>query len=112
MTISILNTWAVGQTISCSDVTYTIGLIAINDVPVRCLIVPYTNIPCAIILHVLGHGDWIYFHRSAPSKEFPRILNNWQTYQGTTIKETQEVQQILISKLYYAIRIMKKIIAE
>ena len=109
MTISISTTWAVGHTISCLDKEYTVGICNINGIPIRCLFDPSTKMPCAIILHILGYGDWVYFHTCIPSKEFPRVLNNWQLYRGNTITETQEVHQLLIYKLYYAVRIMKKI---
>jgi hypothetical protein len=111
MSISTLTTWAVGQTISL-DVDYTVGIYIINGIPIRCLFNQTSKIPCAIILHVLGYGDWIYFHNFTPIKKNSRVLNHWQTYQGKTIKETQEVHQLLISKLYYAKSIMKKINAE
>jgi hypothetical protein len=113
MEISTANTWKVGQKITCSDIEYQVEIYKLDGIPIRCLADPSTPIPCAIIMHILGHGDWTYFDDFSPRKNqregFPRVLNDWREQGGFTLEETIQIQENLTSALRQAIYLFEQI---
>ena len=108
MEISTKTTWAVGQQLYYSGIMYKVGIYKLHGIPIRCLQSQFTTIPCAIILHIIGHGDWVYFIENTennPYEDFPRVLNNWHTFRDSTCEKTIQLQ----SKLVMALQQAKKI---
>lgn len=111
MTISTATTWCVGDLIVDKDDNYSVALCRLDNIPVRCLTVEDDNVPIAIIIHVLGHGDWVFFELPEyySRSMIPRILNKWALHQESTLEETARVQEILSKAYVKAAGLMKRI---
>ncbi len=111
MAISTATTWCVGDLIVDKDENYNVSLYQLDCIPVRCLMVEDDDMPVAVIIHILGHGDWVFF--SLPTdysrSMIPRILNKWSLHQESTVEETERVQDILSKAYAKASEIMARI---
>jgi hypothetical protein len=111
MAISISTTWCVGDLIVDKDENYKVSLYRLGTIPVRCLTIDDDDTPIAVIIHILGHGDWVFFnmpHYYSRSM-IPRILNKWALHQESTVEETERVQAILSKAYNQASKIMASI---
>ena len=73
------NTWKVGDSIHGVNISYTVGITTINSMVVRCLFLPEENMPCAVIWHIIGHNDWVFFSDTCEENHrlgVPQILNS------------------------------------
>jgi hypothetical protein len=109
MAISTSTTWCVGDLIVDKDENYVVSIYRLGTIPVRCLTVEDDNTPVAVIIHVLGHGDWVFFNIPHSRSMIPRILNKWQLHQESTVEETERVQEILSKAYTQATGIMERI---
>jgi hypothetical protein len=109
MTISISTTWCVGDVIVDKDENYIVSLYRLGGIPVRCLMIGDDDTPIAVIIHVLGHGDWVFFNIPHSRSMIPRILNKWMLHQESTVEETKRVQEILSKAHAQASKIMASI---
>ena len=109
MAISISTTWCVGDLIVDKDENYNVIIYRLGGIPVRCLAIEDTNTPIAVIIHVLGHGDWVFFNIPHSRSMIPRILNKWTLYEESTVEETERVQAILTKAYNQATKIMASI---
>ena len=111
MAISTSTTWCVGDVIVDKDDNYNVSLFRLGTVPVRCLTVEDDDTLVAVIIHVLGHGDWVFFHMPHYYNRsmIPRILNKWALHQESTVEETERVQEILAKAHTQASKIMESI---
>ena len=112
MAISTSTTWCVGDLIVDKDENYNVCLYRLGGIPVRCLMVEDTDTPIAVIIHILGHGDWVFFNMSENYSRsmIPRILNKWSLHQESTVEETERVQEILSKAYGQAYKIMECIL--
>ena len=72
------NTWKVGDIIQGVHTSYKVGIIKCNNMIVRCLFLPNTDTPSAIIWHI-ADNDWVFFDESYEENLWagvPRILNS------------------------------------
>lgn len=112
MSISTTTTWKVYQTIIDNEHIYHVSLFDMEGRPVRCLTSMYDNVPIAVIIHIIGHGDWIYFDTALkylPTTTLPRILNHWRFYKADTEEETNYVKKILYTAFIQASALMQRI---
>ncbi len=111
MAISTETTWCVGELIVDKDETYNVSLYRLGTIPVRCLVIEDDDTPVAVIIHILGHGDWVFFDKSEyySRSMIPRILNKWALHQESTVEETKRMQEILAKAYTQATGIMKRI---
>ena len=111
MAISTSTTWCVGDLIVDKDKNYNVSLHRLGGIPVRCLTIENDDTPIAVIIHVLGHGDWVFFNESEyySRSMIPRILNKWTLHQESTHEETMRVQDILSKAQVHASKIMASI---
>ena len=109
MAISTATTWCVGDLIVDKDQNYNVSLRRLGGIPVRCLTIEDDDTPIAVIIHVLGHGDWIFFHIPYSRSIIPRILNKWALHQESTVEETERVHEILAKAHTQASKIMESI---
>ncbi len=107
MAISTSTTWCVGDLIVDKDENYNVSLFRLGTIPVRCLTVEDDNTPVAVIIHVLGHGDWVFFNIPYSRSMIPRILNKWMLHQESTPEETERVREILEKAYVQASGIME-----
>ena len=111
MAISTATTWCVGDLIVDRDENYNVSLYRLGGIPVRCLIIEDDDTPIAVIIHILGHGDWVFFDKPEyySRSMIPRILNKWALHQESTVEETERVQKILSKAHAHASKIMVNI---
>jgi hypothetical protein len=111
MAISTSTTWCVGDLIVDKDENYNVSLFRLGGIPVRCLTVEDADTPIAVIIHVLGHGDWVFFNMPEfySRSMIPRILNKWSLHKESTVEETERVQEILSKAHGQASKIMASI---
>jgi hypothetical protein len=106
-------TWRVGQTIiDDTGGIYHVALYKLDGLPVRTITTMYDDSPIGVILHLFGHGDWIYFDNAltyATASTIPRILNRWRTYSADTVEETDEFQEMLSKAKIQASDLMYRI---
>ena len=106
-------TWRVHQTIfDDAGNIYNVSLYKLDGLPVRTITTMYDDSPIGVILHVFGHGDWIYFDNAlkyATTSTIPRILNRWRTYSADTVEETEEFQEMLSKAKIQASDLMYRI---
>jgi hypothetical protein len=99
-------TWRVGQTIIDDTVgIYNVALYKLDGLPVRTITTMYDDSPIGVILHLFGHGDWIYFDNAltyAIKSKIPRILNHCKTYEPE-VKEMLSNAKTQASDLMYRI---------
>ena len=105
------STWNIGEMIVDKNVNYDVSIYWLDGIPVRCLTTS-DDIPIAVIIYVLGHGDWIFFNPSTFDymSMIPRILNKWHMHQESTYEETKRVQEILSNAYAQAAEIMDRIV--
>ena len=92
------NTWEEGEIIYDKDENYQVVTRDLFGKPVKFLTVEEDNIPIAVILHLLGRGNWVWFdhsYLSTAKSMIPTILNNWENYQCTTEEETVRTRYVL-----------------
>ena len=108
MAISTSTTWCVGDLIVDKDENYNVSLFRFGGIPVRCLTVEDDDVPIAVIIHVLGHGDWVFFKTPEyySMSMIPRILNKWTLHEESTVEETKRLQEILSKAHDQASKIM------
>jgi len=109
MAISTSTTWCVGDLIVDKDENYNVSLFQLGGIPVRCLTVENDDVPIAVIIHVLGHGDWVFFNIPYSRSMIPRIINKWMLHKESTVEETARVQEILSKAHTQASKIMAEI---
>jgi hypothetical protein len=111
MAISTSTTWCVGDLIVDKDENYNVSLYRVGTIPVRCLTIEDDDTPVAVIIHVLGHGDWVFFNLPEyySRSMIPRILNKWALHTEATVEETERVQEILSKAHAQAEGIMARI---
>jgi len=101
------NTWVPSELIYDKEDTFMVSEYSLYGQPVRCLIPEQEDLPVAVIIHVLGHGDWVFFNPYAHylrSSMIPRILNKMD------LVEDGELKTILTSAHKQASDIMHNII--
>lgn len=92
------NNWKEGEIIYDKDENYEVVTRELSGNPVRFLTVDEDTAPIAVILPLVGRGDWVWFdpsYLSTAKSMIPTILNNWANYQGTTEEETVRTQKLL-----------------
>ena len=93
-----MTTWKNGEIIYDNYENYEVVTRQMNGKPVRFLTVEDDTVPIAVILHLFGRGDWVWFdpaYLSTSKSMIPTILNNWTKYQGSTQEETVRMQKLL-----------------
>ena len=112
MAISTSTTWCVGDLIVDKDENYNVSIYRLDGIPVRCLTIEDDDTPVAVIIHILGYGDWVFFNIPYSRSMIPRILNKWALHQESTVEETERVQEILAKAHTKASGIMERIVTK
>lgn len=108
------STWNIGEMINDKDDNYDVCIYLLDGIPVRCLMTSGNDIPIAVIMYVLGHGDWIFFksEKDIYKSIIPRILNKWHMHKESSFEETAHVQEILSKAHAQSARLMERILYE
>jgi len=79
MSLTISNIWRLYQTVIDEKHIYYVSIFKLEGIPVRCLTSMYDDAPIAVIMYIIGYGDYIYFDNSLKylsSTTLPRVLNH------------------------------------